>query len=528
MTCPDAKTWDLLSMNLLDEGQAESLRQHCSQCERCSATSHEAARQHDDLINAFQVFEFDHDQRREQLMAMLPQSVPASTKEMSPEFWRQWLGGVVMTLKRHKLRWATVALLPAACIVAVLVFVTGNRTAFADVLEKIRHARSMVCDVVTTTTAIKGQLPDMLTKKPTRGTIAISLDGDKRAELYKYEQFGRKYRMLFTGDKAYLWDGDKIHVISTAEAVQRRPTENWLDQLLKVREAPDRNLGEQVINGRRAIGFEIAGWRMGLGTRPTKANVTPVDSESLLRVWVDVEQELPIRIEVDQQFVMPDAKGSVHSQWDNIRWNIPLDAADFQPPSQEELAKAETIQVPAVDEATFIDVMRAWVETSDKAQAGIELIKNKAKEKGEAVPPEISSIFERASLGSSYPERLDMSWLTGTFAARATLANMAETLPKLKPLPEGISKEERAKLMSERGKEGAMAGVQSASGAILKATAVAAFYRRLANEQRDPEYFGASVKPGDAKAVLLKWRLDDGRYRVIYGDLRADTIDTKN
>jgi hypothetical protein len=299
-------------------------------------------------------------------------------------------------------------------------------------------------------------------------------------------------------------------------------------RLLKVREAPDRNLGEQVINGRRAIGFEIAGWKMGLGTKPTKGSPTPVDSESRLRVWIDVEQNLPIRIDVDQQVVMPDATGAIHSQWDNIKWNVPLDAAYFQPPSEEEVAKAESIQTPAVNEATFIDVMRAWVESGEKAAAGIDLIKKKAQEKGEPLPAELTPLFEKAALRAGYPERLDMSWLTSAFAARSTLALMADTLPKQEPLPEGLSAEERAKLTSERAKEGATAGAQSASGAMLKASAVAAFYRQLANEQRDPEYFGAAVKPGDPEAVLLKWRLDDGRYRVIHGDLRAETIDSKD
>ena len=31
------------------------------------------------------------------------------------------------------------------------------------------------------------------------------------------------------------------------------------------------------------------------------------------------------------------------------------------------------------------------------------------------------------------------------------------------------------------------------------------------------------VEPGDAESVLMRWRLDDGSTRVIYGDLSADT-----
>ena len=71
-----------------------------------------------------------------------------------------------------------------------------------------------------------------------------------------------------------------------------------------------------------------------------------------------------------------------------------------------------------------------------------------------------------------------------------------------------------------------MAAFKATSEASLKAADVAAFYRKLANEQRDPEYFGSTVKPGDSAAILLKWRLDDGRHRVIHGDLRSETVDS--
>jgi hypothetical protein len=526
MTCPDSKTWDLLSMNLLTEDVAESLRRHSQECEKCSRAWHEAARRHDELRSAFQEFDCDHDQRREQLMTLLPRTT--SAKEPGVVLWQRWLGGVAMIFQQRSVRWAAAALVPAACLIAALYLMADGGTAFAAVLAKVRQARTMVCDVVTTTTAVKGQLPDALTVEPRRGRMAISIDGDEHAVLYEYEQFGRTYRSLFTGDKAYVRDGDKLRVISSADAAQRGSMESWLDRLLKVREAPDRELGEQVIDGRRAIGFEIAGWKMGLGTKPTEGRPTPVDSESQFRVWVDVEQDLPMRIESYQQFVLPDATGAIHVQWDNIKWNVPVDPAEFERPSAEEIAKAETIETPAVDESTFIDVMRAWVESGAKAEAAIELMKKKAQEKGEPLPAEMSSLFERAALGAGYPERLDMSWLSGAFAARSTLGLLAETLPQLEPPPAGVSDEGRAKLVSERAKAGALAGAKAASDAMLKATAVAAFYQRLAYELREPEYFGATAKPGDAEAVLLKWRLDDGRYRVIYGDLHADAVESKD
>lgn len=50
------------------------------------------------------------------------------------------------------------------------------------------------------------------------------------------------------------------------------------------------------------------------------------------------------------------------------------------------------------------------------------------------------------------------------------------------------------------------------------------FFNQLTVQKRDVAYHGDKVSPGEADRVLWRWRLDDGYYRVIYGDLTAETI----
>ena len=52
-----------------------------------------------------------------------------------------------------------------------------------------------------------------------------------------------------------------------------------------------------------------------------------------------------------------------------------------------------------------------------------------------------------------------------------------------------------------------------------------AFYVELDKADRDVAYYGDRVTPLDFDRVLLRWRLDDDSYRVVYGDLRAETVD---
>jgi hypothetical protein len=42
--------------------------------------------------------------------------------------------------------------------------------------------------------------------------------------------------------------------------------------------------------------------------------------------------------------------------------------------------------------------------------------------------------------------------------------------------------------------------------------------------RRDVVYNGKTVGPKDKDKVLLRWKLDDGRYAVIYGDLHSETV----
>ncbi|MCA9239057.1 MAG: hypothetical protein KDA37_02605 [Planctomycetales bacterium] len=557
MNCPDAKNWELLSMELLSEDKAQALREHLNECPQCSEVWQRAAGRHRDLQAAFQAFGLSHDQRREQLMAMLPPAAPQPAEGARVAAWRRWLekGAFAMILRGHKNRWAAAASLAAACVAIAVFLFSGNRGAFAEVLENMRQAKTMVCDVVTSMELTKNptrvQFPGIERKH--RGRMSMYQDGDTRAVLNVSEapesyltvgQIGAQdeqsapvaketklpeskvstMRTLFVGDKAYTWHAGKLRVL-TSLGVQEQPgPEQWLGLLLQARVSPDRELGEERIQGRVARGFEIAGWKLAMGTRPTAGGPTPVDSSSKIRVWVDSEQNLPVRIEVDAPLVSPQMEGVVHTRYENIRWNVPLDAADFQPPSQAELSQAEVHELPAVDEATFVQFMKSWVDAGKQAHEALEVLRLKEQEKGEKLPPGIVGALGGDSLEEGYPKQLDMNWLSGAYLSRLTLIRVVKSLTDQPPLPTGLEESERQRLIAERAEANAKAMSKIGEDAMVQATAAAAFYQRLANDGREPEYSGATVSPGDAGAVLLEWKLDDGRRRVLYGDLRSETV----
>ena len=49
-------------------------------------------------------------------------------------------------------------------------------------------------------------------------------------------------------------------------------------------------------------------------------------------------------------------------------------------------------------------------------------------------------------------------------------------------------------------------------------------FNRILMYNPDAAYHGKTVGPSDKNKVLLRWKLDDGRYEIIFGDLSAETV----
>jgi hypothetical protein len=50
------------------------------------------------------------------------------------------------------------------------------------------------------------------------------------------------------------------------------------------------------------------------------------------------------------------------------------------------------------------------------------------------------------------------------------------------------------------------------------------YYNDQVSKGKDVEYYGDIIKPKDGTAVLMHWRLENGKYRVIFGDLHEGEV----
>ena len=506
MTCPNSEKWTQLSLGLLSEIESASLCEHVQGCNGCRVLLGRARRDHATLLRAFEVFDRDHDVLREQLMTAARHVEPARPNRAPPliRLGRR-IGDSVVNLSTTNRRWAAV-LAPAACLlIAVGVFFWPGtaRVALAQVIERMKQARSMVCDV---TTIVSTGTP---AEKTIHAKLAMSASGGELAWLYTYAD--PPATELKLPDRIVYTQGEQREIITlgnelTPADMLRR--DEWFHRLLTATTDADRALGSETIDGRKVVGFEIAGWKLGLGSRPTAD--TPASSQ--VQLWVDAETQLPVRFQIKAEG--PSAESSTQIAWDHIQWDVPVDAQAFVAPPETPADKVTNLAVPAVTEESLISGLRAYLAQSEQIAGLLAQIETQAASDPERLQF-LKELRTKLFADSAYPLRLDSDWLI--FAAVGRQAGLAGF-----SLGQALAGGDAA--AAERvGEE-----TQRTSKEIVEAmAAVSLFYQKLLVEQRAPEYFGATVSANDADAVLLRWKLDNQQTRVVYGDLRIETVAAK-
>ena len=151
----------------------------------------------------------------------------------------------------------------------------------------------------------------------------------------------------------------------------------------------------------------------------------------------------------------------------NFQWDVPVDASTFEAPPIPEGYAIQDIFPELANEENAIEGLKQCVE-----------------------------------LSGDYPERIDLAYLWAESEKSETTAalRLKEKLKELTGLERDNKKMDALKPIRFLNK----------------------FYIGLA--KKDSTYYGKTVTPKDTDKVLLRWKLPDNEYRVIYGNLHAETV----
>jgi hypothetical protein len=257
----------------------------------------------------------------ETLKTAYAQTVKSQSAQCEPTIWR-------LAMKSPITRVASAA----AVVVALLLIIPfgGGPVTFAQVIRPILDAQTVVVDIIVGEDEGAPVIHDVVRGSIVRRTatnmsniMIIDLDAG-RMLTFDPETKGAAYLDI----KGPLQEGTKSYLSLVREIVVRldaRP-----DLLVE-------ELGEQEVDGRKAVGFQVS------------------EPHMTLTIWADPKTRSPVRIEMLQ--------GQSFTIMKNIEFDVPVDDAQVSMEVPAGYAVADTeFDMTNFSEEDFVETLRLWAE----------------------------------------------------------------------------------------------------------------------------------------------------------------------
>lgn len=229
-----------------------------------------------------------------------------------------------------------------------------------------------------------------------------------------------------------------------------------------------KELGRKIIDGAETEGIEFTNPFLVVHTGyPLRFD------ELLFRIWVDVKTSFPVYMEIEatstDKFLTLWTGGKpldIKAVVEDIQWYADIDPKELEPDIPDDYVLMAD-EADSYDEGKAIYGLKAFAEVTQGSY-----------------PNSLSMTHILINGGNAILERLgDNAW-TG-------------------------SQKEQAEAMWRR---------------VICCKSTCLFYDELLRQDKDVAYFGDSVTAKDADAVLMRWKISDGLYRVIFGNLTTKDV----
>jgi hypothetical protein len=370
---------------------------------------------------------------------------------------------IIMTSKLAQT--AAAAVIIVACLTGLIFWkTTGSGIALADVLTRIKNID-----------AYRYQLHSTVTKqqKITESVITVLISKEHGLKMLE-KRINPKSGELEPGMDSYflrrpnailtISHGNKMYVKYQFEEDKARSSrEEYNDPCIIIEQfmqCKHTRIGQSIIDGIKVEGFHTTDLAYPGGVFG-QADLQGEPEKVDATIWVDVTTSLPVKSE--ETMTMKDGR-HIHEVSDNFQWTVVVTTEDFKPIIPKNYTTDELV-FPKYNEETAVKGLKLLVELTGKYPVTIE--------KGSFNVPKLLK----------FPKSGPRAW---------------------KALPEDERRDKTSK------------------GLLI--SGVGFFYQKLIDGQREPVYYGEDIQPGDADKILLRWKLHDGQYRVIFGDLSAKTV----
>ncbi|MHC4431870.1 MAG: LolA family protein [Planctomycetota bacterium] len=405
-------------------------------------------------------------------------------------------------MKSPLAKFAVAALVAVACLIGLSLWrQTASGIALADVLEQIEQVTACRYRMDATL-----KVQDMDEKPISQATILTS------------DAFGAKMNIEVNNPLTGLNMVQEIYVLLPQNTIttlvpnrkiyselefDEASLDSWRQQsdprtvIKRILEFENTSLGRSTIDG-----IEVEGFRTTDPDGPM--------GEAEVKIWVDVETKFPVRMEVRKN---AGNDTSMCATFHDFEWDVPVDATEFEPVIPDDYTPGQPMmqlmpgKKPAADEEAAKDREVEEKELAMKAQMRAKMLVMSEK----AVIDEqaaIKGLKLFAKLGSHYPETIDMPILVGGELARLVKGDS----PSTKVFRETIQNMTDEEVMNYKVE------------VVMSVQGLGRFYQTLVQDNKEPAYYGQSVTPEDADQILMRWKVSDSQYRVIFSNLHAETV----
>jgi outer membrane lipoprotein-sorting protein len=397
------------------------------------------------------------------------------------------LGRIIMRSPITKLAIAATIII---AVFAGIYFITGKPPAvtccaWAQIADKVAQFKTCVYSQhIQQSGGTIGQKGQQFEAK-----IYISSDYGYKSEttidgkmFQSYMNPGKKVMiMLMPSEKKYMRMVLTDEMLGQMEKEMQDPR----DMVTKFMSGPYKELGKDTINGVEVKGIEV-------NNPPAVQNIY---NNFIGRMWVDVATEYPVRMEIEGEIGTGAQKINMVSVADDFEWGVELSPDLFKPDIPADFTMTAEVNIPNRDETGAIDGLKYFSE----------LINGRYPDSMNdmSVTQEPMKVLTQ-SIQQSIQQSLVKDMNLADMGAKPSEAMRQELIDKAKKLSEPMQQELMYKIMKLKGP--------------------VFFYTKLAQDGNDPAYFGKDVTPGDANAVLMRWKVSDDAYRVIYGDLTVENV----
>jgi hypothetical protein len=375
---------------------------------------------------------------------------------------------------------AVAAIVIIACVIGLSVWrTTGSGIALADVLARVEQIKAyrFKSSQQSWSEKVTGEDPNKrFNFRETRSTSLTSQEYDTKNKVINPDPNGGES----TFKEVYIFPEKKtmIHILHKQKKYVRIELDDvfmehiwqvtdprtWIKRMLKYKYE---SMGRSTVDGIEVEGFQTTDPNFFYfeGRKTCQIDV---------KMWVDVKTRLPVRY--DSTYAYFDQMEDkiiehVHFVMHDFQWDVPVDAAEFKPVIPDDYT-GTVIKYPAhITEETVIQGLKLLVELLGK-----------------------------------YPENIYAVDDTGLWYAKKSETPAAM---RLKEEIKGLTEDEIGNKLVDF---------------LMPIRGVAMFYGLLQGDKKDPAYYGETVTPKDADKVLMRWKVSDNEYRVIYGDLHTETV----